>query len=73
VIAYDPSAYGGSAPPVTTPPAIAGTLLSYGSTQGGALTIEVPSVLITLNPSVGVAFSPTAAVMFNRGLALKLG
>jgi len=53
LIAYDLNAYGGASPPATTPSAIAGTLLSYGSTQGGALTIQVPSVLISDAPGAG--------------------
>ncbi|HVC59308.1 MAG TPA: filamentous hemagglutinin family protein [Acetobacteraceae bacterium] len=55
LIAYDPNAYGGASPPVRTPPAIVGTLRSYGSTQGGALTIELPNVLISDAPGAGAS------------------
>lgn len=54
VIAYDP-ALSGVKVPAGEPFTIAGTLRSYGSTQGGALTIQVPNALISDAPGAGAA------------------
>jgi filamentous hemagglutinin family protein len=70
VIAYDPSDPNTPAPAGATPSGVAGTLRSYGSTKGGALTLEVPNVLITdaaVAPAAGQVVLPSA--LFSAGFS----